>query len=203
MTLATLHPVPSQVGRPLAVDEPSTEKEVDDGAQEETAVEGKGKAKASSSVIKVLHKLSSPIRKLGKRKPTELSPGSLPEREEGSSSRSRARESSPTAAQEVTIASAPPSSFTSDMPPPSVIPSASSNPFYVRHLEQKLRESQEDLAIMDRRLRESREDIGTLMQRHASRESLLMEEIEYLRGNYGEGSSRQGSGAGSSSSRRR
>ena len=122
-----------------------------------------------------------------------------------SSERAHARQPSPSSSVELPEPSRDSSSFiSSTMPLPSNLSGSfhtTYDPFYVRHLEHCLQESQEDLTTMH-------EGITKLEQRYASRESLLLEVIAHLKTRLGEGEgSRQGGssggrgGAGSSSGR--
>ena len=182
--------------RDAAEKSPEIEEEDDEEEEEEEEEE----RQASSPIARALKKIASPLRALGKRKTTELSPKSVQERDADSSQRARLRRSPSNVSVEVPVPSRSASSFV--MPPPSTISAVSGgpyDPFYVRRLENELRESKEDLAIMGRRFRESQEDIGILLRRHASKESLLFEEIAALKGEYGESSlSRRGGARGSS-----
>lgn len=191
--------------RDAAEDSSEEEEEEEDGEGEEEEEEEE-RPKASSPIARAFKKLASPLKGLGKRKTTELSPKSVQEREADSSQRARVRRSPSNVSIEVPVVSRSASSFA--MPPPSTssgVYSSVHDPFYVRRLENDLRESREDLTILSRRLTESQEDIGVLLRRHASRESLLKEEIEQLKARLGEGgtgsSGRRGGGAGSSSGR--
>jgi hypothetical protein len=196
-----------QVGKILDAAEESSEEEEEEGEEEEG--EEEEKKKKSSPLVKVFKKFTSPLKGLGKRKPDELSPGSVQEREVEPSQRARARQPSPSPSVDVPEPTRGSSSIYSEtMPPPSSVYSGSSatfNPFYVRQMENDLRASQEDLAIMSRRWRDSQEDLGIFLRRQESRESLLREEIAMLRARLGEGSS-EGSGrrggVGRSSGRR-
>lgn len=192
--------------RDAAEDSPEDEEEEEEGDEAGEEEEGEKQPKASSPIARAFKKLASPLKNLGKRKTTELSPQSVKEREVESSQRAWRRRSPSNASVEVPVPSRSASSFA--MPPPSItsgVYSSAEDPFYVRRLENDLRESREDLTILSRRLAESQEDIGVLLRRHASRESLLKEEVASLRARLGEGGSggsgRRGGGAGSSSGR--
>jgi hypothetical protein len=169
--------------------------------EEETPGPKPSDSKGKSVMKKVFNKLASPLQNLGKRKTTELSPGSIQERQVEPSERARGRPPSPSLSLEVPIHSASSPYSSSAMPPPSTTsyPASSSDPFFVRSLEYQLRESQEDLAILSRRYRESQEDINLLLRRQESRDSLLREEIATLKARLGEGSS----GVSRSSEKRR
>ena len=178
-----------QVGRIVDAAEES-EEEGDEGEEEEEEEEKKG----PSPIAKAFKKLTSPLKAIGKRKTTELSPGSLKDREAESSERARARHPSPSSSVELPEPSRDSSSFiSSTMPPPSNLSGSfhtTYDPFYVRRLENRLQESQEDLTTM-------REGITKLEQRYASRESLLLEEIAHLKTRLGEGEgSRRGGSSG-------
>jgi hypothetical protein len=178
------------------------EEEAEEEEEEKEAVEQKKPEKAASPVIRVMRKIVSPLKGIGKRQTNELSPGSVKDREAESSQRTRSRHHSPPESVEVPIASRVPSPYHSSMAPPSSIYTgarSSDDPFYVRRIENELRESKEDLAILARRLQDSREDLGVVLRRHQSKESLLLEEIASLKAKLGEGSS----GRGGSSGRRR
>lgn len=171
------------VGKILdAAEESDPEDEEEEQAEEE-------QKKATSPVIKVLRNITSPLKSIGKRKTTKLSPGTVQEREAESSQRARGRQPSPSPSVEVPEVHQSPSSFYSaTMPPPSSISSHRGDhydPFYVRTLENELRESQEDLNIV--------------LRRQESKESLLREEIASLKARLGEGSS----GVSRSSEKRR
>jgi hypothetical protein len=165
-----------------AAEESEPENEEEEEAQEE-------QKKTTSPVVKAFQKITSPLRGIGKRKTTELSPGTIQDREAESSQRARGRQPSPSPSVEVPEVHRGTSSFYSaTMPPPSSISSRRgdyTDPFYVRTLENELRESQEDLNIV--------------LRRQESRESLLREEIATLKARLGEGSS----GVSRSSEKRR
>ena len=165
-----------QVGKILDAAEESKE----EGDEEEEEEEKKG----PSPIVKVFKKITSPLKAIGKRKATELSPGSLKDREAESSQRAHARQPSPSSCVELPEPSRDSSSFiSSTMPPPSNLSGSfhtTYDPFYVRRLENCLQESQEDLTTM-------REGIIKLEQRYALRESLLLEEIAHLKTRLGEG----------------
>ena len=161
--------------------------------------------KTRSPLGKVFNKVLSPLKSISKRKATELSPGSVKDVEAESNQRARGCQLSPALSIEVPIPSKGTSPYYStSMPPPSIVSSRSAapqDPFYVQRLENQLRESQEDLSLMQ-------EGILRLEHRYASRQSLLLEDISHLRTRLGEGkgSRRGGSsggrgGAGSSSGR--
>jgi len=190
-----------------AAEDSSNEEEEEEEEEEEDAEEDEGEvekeSKKKSPLVRAFNKIAAPLKALGKRTTTELSPKSIQDREAEPSQRARRRRSPSHASVEDPFPSRAASSFT--MPPPSTTSGASGalyDSFYVRGLENELRESKEDLHIMARRYRESQEDIGTLMRRHASKESLLREEIEVLKARYGESSSSRRGEAGSSSGRR-
>jgi hypothetical protein len=189
-----------------AAEESSEEEEREGEEEEEEEEEEEVSAKPKSPIVRAFKKLTSPLKSLGKRKTTELSPKSQQEREAESSRRARGRSSPSVQSIEAPEPARSGSSFYSvAMPPPSTISSSHQtvyDPFYVRRLENDLRESKEDLNIVSRRLRESQEDIGVLLRRQGSRESLMLEEIAALKARLGEGSSGRGGRAGSSSGRR-
>jgi hypothetical protein len=145
-------------------------------------------------IIKVFKKITSPLKAIGKHKATELSPGSLKDWEAESSERACGRQPSPSSSVELPEPFHNSSSLIfAAMPLPSNF-SGSFNTtydsFYMRRLENRLQESQEDLTTM-------REGINKLEQRYASRESLLLEEIAHLKTRLGEGeSSRRGGSSG-------
>jgi len=183
-----------------AAEESSEEEE----EEEEEVVEKEKEKKGSSPLVNALKKITSPLKAIGKRKTTELSPGSVKDREAESSERARARKPSPSSSFDIPEPSHGSSSFYSVTmpPPPSIISTGLGNspdPFYVRRLENSLRESQEDLTTM-------RQGVTKLEQRYASRESLLLEEIALLKANIAERDAASQSGkrgaAGSSSGRR-
>ena len=180
--------------------EESEEEEDEEEEEEEDAPK-----KACSPLGKVFNKVVLPFKSISKRKAMELSPGSVKDVEAESSQRARSCQPSPASSVEVPIPSQDTSPYYStSMPPPSVVSSrfnTPQDPFYVRRLDNQLRESQEDLTLMQ-------EGMQRLERRYASRESLLMEESALLRSRLseGEGSRRGGSsrgrgGAGSSSGR--
>lgn len=182
-----------------AADDSSSEEEEEEEDEEVEAEEDEGEAekkgKKKSSLVRAFNKIASPLKSLGKRSTTELSPKSIQDRDAEASQRARRRRSPSQASVEASFIMPPPSAI-------SGISGSSQDPFYVRRLESDLRESKEDLFILTRRLRESQEDFGTLLRRQESRESMLKEEIEMLRARLGEGSSGVRGGAGSSSGRR-
>ena len=59
----------------------------------------------------------------------------------------------------------------------------------MQHLENKLRESQEDVASFARQLHKLQEDLNDMIHHQQSKESLLMEEIVSLKAKLGEGGS--------------
>jgi hypothetical protein len=178
--------------RDAAEESPGEEEEEDEEEEEE---EEEKEKKGPSPLVKVFRKVTSPLKTIGKRKATELSHKSVLDREAEPSQRARERPPSTSSSADLPDPSMGSSSFYSNtMPPPPLTGSTGlgipSDPFYVRRLEVRLRESQED--------------ITTLLRRHESRESLLLEEIAMLKDRLGEGSvsgSGRRGGAGGSSGR--
>ena len=175
------------------------EEEDEDEEGEEAAEEPDKPEKTHSPAIRVLRRIVSPLKSIGKRQTTDLSPGSVKDREAESSQRSRTRHHSPEESLEVPIVSRFSSPYHTTMPPPSSTYSGahtSEDHFFVRRLENDLRASREDLSVVTRRWRESQEDLGMLVRRHQANESLLLEEIASLKARLGEGSSGRGGSSG-------
>lgn len=181
-------------------DEESEEQDVEEIEDEEESL------KKASPIVSVLKKIASPLRSLGKRKPTELSPKAIEDRESEASDRARARTMPSRQSPELGDHSGSSSSLPlSTMPPPSTI-SATSGPlrdFYTRRLEIDLQAAREYNQLLSRRLRDSQEDLQAALARHESRESLLVEEVLYLRGVAGESQSGSSSRGGSQRGARR
>ena len=113
-----------QVGQVLDAAE---ESEAEGDEEEEEEEEEKAGA---SPIIKVFKKLTSPLKAIGKRKATQLSPGSLKDREAESSERARGHPPSPSSAIELPEPSRDSSSLLSTaMPLPSSVYSGSSTTF--------------------------------------------------------------------------
>jgi hypothetical protein len=175
-------------------DEESEEQEVEEVEEEEEST------KKTSPIVSALKKIASPLRNLGKRKPTELSPKTIDDRDSEASERARARTMA--VRQSPELGDYPESSASlplSAMPPPSSISGSSGPPlrdFYTRRLEIDLQAAREYNTLLSRRLRDSQEDLHAALARHESRESLLTEEVLYLRGiasdNQSQSSSRGG-----------
>lgn len=172
------------------------ESEEETNAREvEIADEGEQSKTKSSPIVSALKKITSPLKKLGKRKPAELSPKAIEERESESSERAHSRFTAQRQSPELGGLFGSSSSLpSSNMPPPSSVPTtpgfagrevygaSRQTDFYTRRLEVDLQSSQDYVNLLVRRLRESQEDLQSVLAAHESRESLLLEEVQYLRG---------------------
>ena len=136
----------SKVGKLWDADEESEdEDEGEEEKEEEEDKEEEPEKKTASPVAKVLKKLGSPLKSLGKRKASQQSPELV--QDKGTVSVQRACDQQPSPIPSVNIPEFFMGSSSSNslaMPPPSSVVNCQ-DPFYVRHLEHQLWESQEDL----------------------------------------------------------
>ena len=171
----------SEVGKLQDADEESEGEE--EGEEEDK--EEEPEKKTALPVAKVLKKLGSSLRSLGKRKASQRSPELV--QDKGTASVQRACDQQPSPIPSINIPEPLMGSSSVNslaMPPPSSIYSVvdCQDFFYVQCLEHQLWESQEDLK--------------NVICHSELRESILYEEIAHLRARLGEGPSRSGSGSG-------